>query len=282
MTTSWREQGLRLFWQWLEKWCEDSATCEVCEVTWPPDPPRRLRYRRIPRLTLPVYPAPRYDIGAFYERKFPTPDGKKPLAPHDEPHSNFLQFDLDANDMPGRFCCDPEQTMRSLNICTQCWTLLVWQTQVIMQILATHFGITDAPLITFTGGRGVHLRYYKSLDVCRMPKEARAALVAAIEMYDGPLGQDTWPAVVAAMGWIGELSALRHQYGRLKPDKPVTIQLGHLLRSPYSWHQRTKLICYAVPNIAALAAVDPNTLPTPAQRDASAACLLDPNSDSMS
>lgn len=202
-------------------------------------------------------------LGPAYTR------GPAPL-PKSCPVRNYLMFDVDANDYPRRDCISehPEK-----EVCQRCWPLVVSAVDGIMHLMKEDFGASD-PLITVTGGRGCHLRYFDP-DWTTTPPALRQGIAKYISregrssrMAEFMVARGHWDTICQLQGWTAQtffhdeksytwelyLNFCRSKvleivanYAGIRIDEKVTAGLNHLLRMPFSKHPRTGKLCLPVP-----------------------------------
>lgn len=192
------------------------------------------------------------------------------VAPAHSPIRNYLQFDIDASDFPRRSCV-PQHSEKE--VCGHCWPLVVCAADVIMHLMREDFGAHDDPLLTVTGGRGVHLRYFGDEWITAHPlirtaiadyliREGRSMRVAQYILSHG-----YWKKLCDHQQWIPttfyeddednswdyyirlypqRVFETISEFAGLRIDRNVTIGLNHLLRMPFSVHPRTGKRCLPV------------------------------------
>ncbi len=273
----------------------------------------RARYRaaHLVRAAAGGSPPGRIDLGAAYAT---APARGAPIA------ENFLQFDIDASDCAARRCA----CAGTKAACAACWPWVAGTADALARVLERDVGIAGGgggALVTFTGGRGVHLRYC-SAAARRLDDAARGALARHL---DAPAGRRAlWGAFVAAGHWARFLDAqapwlrtaadwrallaplaggehaaalgvcddrnmlwaaagtpsarwalLARTYPRAaealgahvgpRIDAAVTAQRAHLLRCPFTRHERTGEWCVpVVGGVRGVADVDPQRAATAA------------------
>lgn len=115
-----------------------------------------------------VGPHDRADVGAVYTEELSADDVTRTVK------KTELRFDIDANDYGDiRECCGDKK-----DICATCWPLMVAAAQVVRQAMAD-FGYTQL-LVTFSGGRGVHI-WVCDPGACELSEARRSAIVSFLK-----------------------------------------------------------------------------------------------------
>ncbi len=191
-------------------------------------------------------------IGAVFNER---PMRDAPLS-EDRVAESFLKFDVDLTDYlypnrtPIRGCCGAER-----KCCEKCWGLLMIARVILHHYLVDNYGIAEEDVqFYFSGGRGLHAWVFCP-NMARHPAAARRRIIDYIA--GGPRNIHDFPAVQKLFD-VKRLTeccrALDVDVGMYKTkadmlelvwpridDKP-TVNLAHLMKSPYSLHANGRAV----------------------------------------
>lgn len=211
--------------------------------------------------------AVRIDAGAVYpvgvaeynDYRKQTRLAMKPLAKE-------LVFDLDLSDYDNvRDCC------RGKKVCDRCWAFVRVGMNILRELLRLFLGPDTRFLLVFSGRRGAHLWVNTGRSACMLEAErsllltkireaavdARTSYLSCYNMAAKALAQMR-KSSAKAEGKTAEATARpekRKRRGALpecvkyfwpRVDEPVTAQMSHLCKLPYSVHPGTGLIATPV------------------------------------
>jgi DNA primase small subunit len=183
----------------------------------------------------------RIDMGAFYK-------GRPSKHSHGCPARRELTFDIDLTDY-ARTCC-AEKAM-----CERCFVLIKSALKLLNYSLKEEFDFEKVAFV-FSGRRGMHCWVTDEI-VMDLPEAERGEIV---RYFNTVLEKKTYPSEysrilredlhfleeegVVRNGEIGDALLFDRMYLRL--DKNVTQSLPHLVKSPFSVHPETGMVCVPI------------------------------------